>query len=48
MVIDGLYKKMLAAEKAAGAKDAIDASLAILNSAIEEKGVSYDEFVFSI
>ena len=48
VVIDGLYKKMLAAEKAAGARDAIDASLAILNSAIEEKGVSYDEFVFSI
>lgn len=47
-VVDGLYKTMLAAEKQAGARDAIGASSKILTDLLTAKGVSYEEFVLSL
>ncbi|WP_373974026.1 PAS domain-containing protein [Chitinibacter sp. SCUT-21] len=44
----GLYQKMLAAEQAAGPRDACNASLAILNSLLQQHGVSYEELVLSL
>ncbi|WP_348943693.1 PAS domain-containing protein [Chitinibacter sp. FCG-7] len=44
----GLYQQMLAAEQAAGARDACNASLALLNSVLQQQGVSYEEFVLSL
>lgn len=44
----GLYQAMLAAEKRAGAKDAIAASTRILTDLLAEKGMSYDELVLAI
>ena len=43
-----LYRAMLAAEQAAGARDAIAASTAILHNLLAEKGMSYDELVLAI
>ncbi len=39
-----LYKKMLEVEKS----DGVDASFKVLTDILEEKGVSYDEFIISI
>jgi PAS domain S-box-containing protein len=47
-VVDGLYKSMLAAEKQAGARDAIAASAKILADLLTAKGMSYEEFVLSL
>ena len=43
-----LYRAMLAAEKLAGAKDAVTASSRILTDLLTEKGMSYDELVLAI
>jgi len=47
-IIKPLYEKMVAAEKQAGAKGAIAASMAILNNLLDDKGVSYDKFVCTL
>jgi hypothetical protein len=47
-VLDGLYKAMLEAEQKAGAKDACDASLALLVSVLNEKGMSYEELIHAL
>ncbi|MEI6747138.1 MAG: PAS domain-containing protein [Methylococcaceae bacterium] len=44
-ILTDLYKSMLAAEKKAGAKDAIAASGAVLNQVLKDKGVSYEELI---
>ena len=44
----GLYKAMLEEERKAGAKDACDASLALLVNTLQQKGVSYEQFVLSL
>jgi len=46
--VTDLYRVMLAAEKSAGAKDAIAASTKILTDLLAEKGMSYDELVLAI
>lgn len=47
--VSGLYRAMLEAERRAGDGQAgMVASLAILNRTLEEKGVSYEEFVFGL
>lgn len=47
--ISALYRAMLDAERKAGdGQEGMKASMAILNQALEQKGVSYDEFVFGI
>ncbi|WP_153114880.1 PAS domain-containing protein [Rhodocyclus tenuis] len=43
-----LYQAMLAAEQAAGAKDAIAAGTQVLVNLLNEKGLSYDELVLAI
>ncbi len=43
-VIPDLYKKLLAKEKEAG----MDASMQLLNSILNEQGVSYDDFIFNL
>ena len=47
-VVEALYKTMLDAERNAGAKDACDASLALLTEALNEKGMSYEELVHTL
>ena len=47
-VVDGLYKAMLEAEKKAGPKDACDASLALLVSVLNEKGLSYEQLIHAL
>ncbi|MBB1074436.1 PAS domain-containing protein [Rhodoferax sp. 4810] len=47
-VVEGLYQAMLAAENRAGAKDACDASLALLAGVLQQKGVSYEQFILSL
>lgn len=46
-VIKPVYKKMLAIE-AGSRKDGPDESVAYLQSILDEKGVSYDEFIFGL
>ncbi|MCB1940061.1 MAG: PAS domain-containing protein [Rhodocyclaceae bacterium] len=46
--IDGVYKKMIDAEKAAGARGAIAAGTAVLVSVMEEMGMGYEQLVFSL
>lgn len=43
-VIPGIYAQLLAAEKTGG----MDASLNLLNSVLNEQGITYDEFVLSL
>ncbi len=44
-----LYRAMLEAERKAGDGQAgMKASLAVLNQALEQKGVSYEEFIFGL
>jgi len=43
-----LYQQMLAAEQAAGPRDACDASLALLTQVLQQRGVSYEELVLSL
>ena len=47
-VIIPLYKEMLQAEKNAGAKDAIAASMAILEDKLVQPGVGYDQYALSL
>ncbi len=44
-VVEGLYRQMLEAERAAGPKNACAASLALLTAVLNEKGLSYDELI---
>ena len=46
--VDALYRTMLAAEQAAGARDAIAASSKILHDLLTEKGMTYDALVLAI
>jgi PAS domain S-box-containing protein len=43
-----LYEKMLAAERAVGSRDAIEAGLAVLRAALAEAGQSYEVFVATL
>ena len=43
-----VYRLMLDEEHRAGPKDACDASLALLGSVLNQKGVSYEKFILSI
>jgi len=47
-LISDLYQKMLAEEKRVGSRDACDASLALLNGVVAQKGVDYESFILSI
>jgi hypothetical protein len=47
--VDGLYRAMLEAERRAGDGQAgMKASTAILHQLLEQKGVSYEEFIFGL
>ena len=46
--VSGLYRQMLAAEQAAGPKNACTASLELLQAALAQQGVSYANFILSI
>lgn len=43
-----VYRMMLEEERRAGPRDACDASLALLNNVLNEKGVSYEAFILSL
>ncbi|HEX8963029.1 MAG TPA: PAS domain-containing protein [Rhodocyclaceae bacterium] len=43
-----VYRKMVEAEKAAGARDAIGAGTAVLVDLLKQTGMSYEELVFSL
>lgn len=47
-VISDLYQQMLAEEQRVGSRDACDASLALLNRVLAQKGVDYESFILSI
>jgi len=47
-VIEPLYRDMLGTEQQAGPKEAISASRNLLQQKLNDKGVSYDEFVFAL
>ena len=44
-IVEGLYRAMLDAERNAGAKDAIAASVAVLGGVLKDKGVTYEELI---
>ncbi|QID19623.1 PAS domain-containing protein [Nitrogeniibacter mangrovi] len=46
--ISAVYAQMLAAEKAAGAREAIAAGTAVLTNLLNDKEMSYEELVFAI
>ncbi|MBU0753255.1 MAG: PAS domain-containing protein [Gammaproteobacteria bacterium] len=46
--VSGIYQSMLAAEKQAGARDAIAASSRILADLLAAKGLTYEEFALSL
>ena len=46
--ISSVYQKMLAAEKAAGARDAIAAGTGVLVGVMEEMGMGYEQLIFSL
>lgn len=46
--IADLYRSMLAEEQRAGARDACAASLEWLNRTLQQKGVTYEEFILSL
>lgn len=48
LLIADLYQQMLAEERRAGSKEACAASLALLNSLLAQKGVSYEAFILSV
>ncbi len=43
-----LYRQLLAEEQRAGPRDACDVSLTMLTNVLNQKGVSYEQFVLSI
>jgi hypothetical protein len=48
-VVSGLYQTLLEAERRAGDGQAgMQASLAILNQTLEQKGMGYEEFIFGL
>lgn len=47
-IIEPIYKEMLAAEKTAGAKNAIEVSIGLMSAKLEQQGVGYDQFALSI
>lgn len=47
-VIEKLYAEMLAAEQAAGPRDAIQAGASVLSQALARQRQSYDEFIASL
>lgn len=47
-IVHEIYKRMLAEEQRAGARDAIEASTRYLNGLLAEKGVSYEQFVLEL
>ena len=47
-VIVDLYRKLLEEERRVGAKDAIDASTRMMHQYLNEKGMSYEQFVLSL
>ncbi|MFM8863744.1 MAG: PAS domain-containing protein [Limnohabitans sp.] len=47
-IVHEIYKRMLAEEQRAGARDAIDASTRYFNGLLAEKGVSYEQFVLEL
>jgi PAS domain S-box-containing protein len=47
-VIVPLYEQMLAEEKRVGSRDGCEASLALLNNTLTQKGVDYESFILSI
>ncbi len=46
--ISAVYAQMLAAEKAAGARDAIAAGTAVLVNVMEQKEMGYEELIFAL
>lgn len=46
--IEPVYEQLLAAEKAAGSKSALDAGLQLLNNVLKQEGKSYEELVLTI
>lgn len=46
--IEPVYRQMLAAEQAAGARDAIAAGTAVLVGLLKQTGMSYEELLFSL
>jgi PAS domain S-box-containing protein len=46
--LSDVYRLMLDEERRAGPRDACDASLALLTSVLNQKGVSYEKFILSI
>ncbi len=44
-IVTAVYRTMLEAERSAGAKDAIAASVAILGGVLKDKGVTYEELI---
>lgn len=47
-VMSGIYAEMLAEEQRVGPREAIDASLTLLTSKLEQLNLSYEEFILSI
>ncbi|MEW5771758.1 MAG: PAS domain-containing protein [Pseudomonadota bacterium] len=47
-LLSGVYQTMLEIERQAGPRDACDASLKYLNGLLAEKGLDYNEFIFTI
>ncbi len=47
-VIDGLYKKMLNAERQVGSREAIGAGTKVLMDVVNKTGKSYHEFIISL
>ncbi len=47
-IVTQLYRDMLAEERRAGARDAIDASQRVLQQFLNDKGQSYEELVLSL
>jgi PAS domain S-box-containing protein len=47
-IITDLYRKMLEEERRVGARDAIAASTLMMEKFLNEKGVSYEQFVLSL
>jgi hypothetical protein len=44
-IITEVYRSMLNAESNAGAKDAMEASGALLGNILKEKGITYEELI---
>ena len=47
-VLTGVYKMMLVEEERVGARDACDASLALLTKILADKGMSYEELILAL